>query len=112
MAANPLLLESIALLGATALALGIIALAALGLWRALCDERPLLLTELLAFEGIDVAAQARGAGARQFALAARKCMECEAREACESWLAGRHSGRYEAFCPNAGYLGHLKDARG
>jgi hypothetical protein len=108
MVANPLLLESLAVLGATALAFVIVALAAIGLWRAVCDERPLLLAEVLAFEGIDMGEHVTGAGARQFALAASKCMRCGAREPCEGWLAGRHAGGYEAFCPNARYVDRLK----
>ena len=112
MAANPMLLESIALLGATALGVGIIVLAALALWQAMSDERPLLLAEVLASEGIDMAEHVKGMGARQFALAARKCMDCGARGRCEAWLARRYAGGYEGFCPNAGYVARLKLGRG
>src|SRR5689334_8978694 len=108
MAANPVLLEWLAYFGAAALGTGIIVLAALDLWRAINDERPLLLAEMLALEGIDMAAQARGTGAGQFALAATKCADCGARGRCEAWLAGRHGGSYQAFCPNAGYIAGLK----
>lgn len=108
MAANPMLLESIAFFGATALGLGILAIAMLGLWRAMTDERPLLISELLALEGVDFAAQARGVSARQFALAARKCMQCVARERCEEWLGTRRGASYQAFCPNAGYVARMK----
>lgn len=108
MVANPLLLESLAVLGATALGLGIVALAVLGLWRAMTDERPLLLSRLLVFEGIEMSEHLTGAGTRQFALAARKCMQCSAREQCEGWLAGRSADGYESFCPNAGYIARLK----
>jgi hypothetical protein len=111
MAANPLLLESIAVLGATALALGIAAIAALGLWRAMNDERPLLLSDLLAFEAIDMGEHATDAGVRQFALAAKICMQCDARDRCEAWLAGREPGGYEAFCPNAEYIERLRTSR-
>ena len=111
MAANPILLQSIAVLGATALALGIVALALLGMWRAMADERPLFLSELLAFEGIDMAERIRGTGARQFALAARKCMQCAERERCESWIARKLPGGYESFCPNTGYIERMKLVR-
>lgn len=77
-------------------------------WRAPSDERPLFLARLLAFEGVDMSEHVKGAGARQFALAARKCMRCAARAQCESWLARREAGGYEAFCPNAGYVSRLK----
>jgi hypothetical protein len=110
MAANPLLLESIAIFGATALGAGIILVAALALWRAMSDERPLLLAEVLAFEGIDMAKHVKGAGAMQFAVAARRCMDCGARGRCEAWVAGRSGAGYERFCPNAGYVARLKRA--
>lgn len=108
MAANPLLLQSIALLGASALAIGVVALVAFGLWRAMGDARPLFLSELIAFEGIDLDEQVRGAGAHQFALAARKCLQCAERARCESWLARKLPGGYESFCPNAAYIARLK----
>ncbi len=111
MAANPLLLQWIAFFGATALGVTIIVLAALALWREMSEERPLLLAKVLAFEGVDLGDHVTGAGARQFALAARKCVHCGARGECEAWLAGRYAGGYEAFCPNAGYVARLKQAR-
>jgi|SRR5689334_18164613 hypothetical protein len=107
MAANPVFLEWVAFLGATALGLGIATAAILGLWRAIADQRPLLLADLLAFEGIEMGGHVAGAGARQFALAARKCMQCTARPQCESWLARREPGGYESFCPNAPYISRL-----
>lgn len=109
MAADPLFLQWIAFLGATVLGIGIVGVAALGLWRALTDERPLLLADLLALEGIDMGSRVKGVGARQFALAARKCMDCAARERCETWLSGQRSGGYQAFCPNAGYIARIKN---
>ena len=111
MAANLTFLQSVALLGATALALGIVALALLGLWRAIGDERPLLLSDLLAFEGIDMAEHIRGAGAYQFALAARKCMQCTERARCESWISRKQPGGYESFCPNTPYIERMKLVR-
>ncbi len=111
MAANPLLLEWIAFFGATALGVGIVVLAALALWREMSDERPLLLADLLAFQGIDIGDHVKGTGAGEFALAARKCVDCNVRGECEAWLAGRYAGGYEAFCPNAGYVARLKQAR-
>jgi hypothetical protein len=112
MPADPMLLQSIAILGATALGLGIAVVAGLGLWRAISDERPLLLSELLALEGVDMGVRVRGTGARQFALAARTCVQCTARGRCEEWLSARRADGYEAFCPNAGYIARMKDCRG
>lgn len=103
-----MLLQWIAFLGATALGLGIVAIAVLGLWRAMTDERPLLLSELLALEGVDMGLGVRGVGARQFAIAARTCMQCTARARCEAWLASNRRDGYEAFCPNAGYIAGMK----
>jgi hypothetical protein len=111
MTASPLFLESLALLGATALGLAIFAIAIAALWRAMSDERPLLLSGLLSFEGIEMGEHVSGAGAHQFALAARKCMQCGARGQCEAWLAGRSADGYESFCPNAAYIARLKAAQ-
>ena len=108
MAADPLLLQWIAFLGATALGVGIALVAALALWRAMSDERPLLLAELLALEGIEMGSRVKGTGARQFALAARKCMDCAERGRCQGWLSGPRSEGYQAFCPNAGYIARMK----
>ena|SRR5689334_3729156 len=110
MAADPALLQTIAFLGGSALICGIVLFAALGLWRAMTDERPLLLSELLALEGVDMAPRIRGVGAAQFGTAARKCMACAARARCEEWLGGRRDSPYQAFCPNAGYVQRMKQA--
>ena len=104
MTANPALLASIAFFGATALGLGIVAIAAFSLWRAVADARRLLLAEVLVLEGVDLAQRVRGAGGREFALAARTCMECTARERCAEWLAERRRDGYPTFCPNARYI--------
>ena len=111
MAADPLLLEWMALFGATALGAGILVFAVLALWRAMIDERPLLLPEVLRLAGVDMAAHANGTGAREFALAARRCMDCRVRGECEAWLGQPAEEGYEAFCPNAGYVARLKRAR-
>jgi hypothetical protein len=109
MVADSMLLPSIAYFGAAALGVGIVAVAVAGLWRAMTDERPLLLAQLLDRESVDMGPRLTGVGARQFALAARRCMRCAARERCEEWLSqGRRSG-YQAFCPNTAYIARLKD---
>ncbi len=108
MAADPILLQSIAFFGATALGVGIVAVGVLGLWRAMTDERPLLLSQLLALQGVEMDRGLNGLGARQFAIAARRCMDCAARVRCEDSLsAGRRDG-YDAFCPNAAYIAGMK----
>ena len=111
MVADPVLLQSMAFFGATALGLGIVAVALLGVWQAVTDERPLLLSELLSLEGVDMGMRVKGTGARQFAIAARACMRCTARARCEAWLASPRRDGYEAFCPNAGYIAGMKRAR-
>ena len=80
---NPVFLESVAFLGASALALGIVAVAALGLWRAINDERPLLLSDVLALEGVDMGAHLNGVGARLVAVAARLLSLAGAAHRCE-----------------------------
>ena len=104
MVADAVFLHSIAVLGATALGLGIVAVALLGLWRAMTDEPPLLLFELLVAEGIE---WERDVGD----VATRKCMQCVARKRCREWLSRRHGEGYQAFCPNADYIARLKGAR-
>ena len=104
MVADPVLLQSIALFGATALGLGIVAIALLGLWRALTDEPPLLLLDLLAAEGIEVQPGVGDA-------AACKCMQCAARAQCREWLSRRRGEGYQTFCPNADYIARLKGAQ-
>ena len=102
------LLQWIAFFGVAALGLGILAFAAVALWREMIDERPLLLAQLLAREHVEMSPHVSGVGARQFALAARRCMHCAARERCEDWLAQDRRSGYEAFCPNTGYIARLK----
>lgn len=104
MVADAVFLHSIAVLGATALGLGIAAVALLGLWRAMTDEPPLLLFELLAAEGIELE---RAVGD----LATRNCRQCVARKRCQEWLSRRRGEGYQAFCPNADYIARLKGAR-
>jgi hypothetical protein len=108
MAADALFLQSIAFFGAAMLGLVIAVVGAAALWRAIADERPLLLSELLALEGVDMGARVRGVGAREFALAARTCMRCTARERCTDWLSGQGTAGYQSFCPNAGYIERMK----
>jgi len=65
MAADPALLQSIAFFGATALGLGIVAIALLGLWRAMSDGAPLVLFERPAGEGIEAQPDVGDVAARQ-----------------------------------------------
>lgn len=65
MAADPALLQSIAFFGATALGLGIVAIALLGLWRAMSDGAPLVLFERPAAQGIEVEPDVGDAAARK-----------------------------------------------
>jgi hypothetical protein len=111
MVADPVFLQSIAFFGAAMLGLVIAVVTALAVWGATSDERPLLLSELLALEGVDMGARVKGAGARQFALAARACMRCAAHERCADWLCGEGHAGYQAFCPNAGYIERMKNWR-
>jgi hypothetical protein len=88
--------------------LGLIALGAIaiGLRRGKPDGR-VLLYEMLARQGGDVAHAALAAGNREFAVAVKQCLACPATGSCRAWLdSGKRQG-FEAFCANAGYVARL-----
>ena len=89
--------------------LGLIALGtvAIGLWRGTPDGR-VLLYEMLARQGGDVARTALASGSRDFAVAVKQCLACPATARCSAWLdTGKQQG-FEAFCSNAGYVARLR----
>ena len=101
------LLESLAL---SVGLLGLIALGAvvIGLWRGASDGK-VLLYEMLARQGGDVARTALASGSRDFAVAVKQCLGCPATVRCRAWLdSGKRQG-FEAFCANTGYVASLRD---
>ena len=90
--------------------LGLIALGAvaIGLWRGTPDGQ-VLLYEMLARQGGDVARTALASGSRDFAVAVKQCLSCPATVRCRAWLdSGKRQG-FEAFCANTGYVASLRD---
>ena len=89
--------------------LGLIALGAvaIGLWRVASDGR-VLLYEMLARQGDDVARTALASGSRDFAVAVTQCLACPASGRCRSWLDSGSKLGFEAFCPNAGYVSRIR----
>jgi hypothetical protein len=39
------------------------------------------------------------------ATATRACVYCSTKDVCDAWLASGKSEGFEAFCPNAAYIG-------
>ena len=108
MSANPLFLEWVTLLGASALAALIVLVVAVGLFHAWGEEKEILFGELLSRQGAAVLRAAYVPGTREFALAVRRCVNCAAQARCRSWLESGAAEGYEAFCPNTGYVARLK----
>jgi hypothetical protein len=99
------LLESLALSFGL---LGLIALSilAMGRWRS-APGGWVLLHEMLARQGDDVAHIATASGSRDFAVAVNQCLCCNSVARCRAWLdSGKREG-FEAFCANAGYVSRL-----
>ena len=108
MSANPLFLEWIAALGASALGILIVLVVAVSLFRAWSGETEVLFGELLNRQGAAVLRAALSPGGREFALAVRRCANCAVHTHCRSWLDSDAVEGYEAFCPNSGYVARLK----
>ena len=106
-------LESIAIMGTAGIVLVVIGYIVLMTWRrGWSDSRPVLLGELLRSQGEGVARLAIAPGGHGFALAVRRCLDCEAKVQCRAWLdSGKREG-YEAFCPNAGFVARMKSLAG
>jgi hypothetical protein len=71
-------------------------------------ERPVLIDRMLRRQGERVAYRAVAAGGRDFAVAVRRCVECQEAAQCRAWLASGASEGYESFCPNAGFIQRVK----
>jgi len=69
--------------------------------RVMNDVAPLPFFRMLARRGLD-ASQLEGAvGARQLALAVRRCALCGGKDDCRAAFAAGHPEAVEADCPNA-----------
>jgi hypothetical protein len=104
MAANASFLELIAILGASALAIFIVALAIMSGMQAVADKSPALLSQMLRSQGLDPEQPMFSADGREFGIAVRRCTRCTGRQRCREWLASGAREGYQAFCPNAAFI--------
>jgi hypothetical protein len=100
------LLETLAVLAPIVIVSVIAIYASLLAWEA-ADDGPVLLGEMLGRQGDDTLRLATASGAYDFARAVRSCATCHATAQCRAWLDSGAREGYEAFCPNAGYVGRI-----
>ena len=99
------LLGSMAIMGATLLALFIGFCIVAVLWsEGFGDSSPVLLERMLRRQGDDVARLALATGDRSFAQALRQCERCGQAAQCRAWLHSGARDGYQTFCPNAGFV--------
>ena len=72
------------------------------------DERPVLLERMLRRQGDAVAQRALASGSHEFAVAVRRCVDCNEAAQCRAWLASGAREGYHSFCPNAGYVERMR----
>jgi hypothetical protein len=73
-------------------------------WRMLHAEGDLRLERILGRRGTELAF-AGGQGRCDAAAAARRCAGCAGKALCDAWLASGRRDGFEAFCPNADFIG-------
>jgi hypothetical protein len=71
-------------------------------------QQALLFGDMLSRQGASVLRLAISSGGRQFLVAMRQCATCPSFARCQSWLESGAAEGYETFCPNAGFVSHLK----
>lgn len=108
MGADSSILELVAILGASALALFIVAVAVMSGMQAVADNSPTLLSQVIAAQGLDPLQAMASTEGREFGLAVRRCTRCSGRERCRAWLSSGARDGYQAFCPNAAFIQSLK----
>jgi len=101
------LLESVAILGGTLLAVITLAAIVAAQWRNL-PEGPVPLYEMLRRQGERAASMAIASGSRDFAVAVGRCVGCTARAECRGWLDSLRGEGFEKFCANAGYVSLMR----
>lgn len=101
------LLESVAILGGTVLAVGAIAAIVAAHWREL-PRGPLPLYEMLRKQSDRAAGMALASGSRDFAVAVRQCLACNAKRECRSWLESDSREGFDRFCANAAYVQNMR----
>ncbi|OGA78360.1 MAG: hypothetical protein A3G27_13230 [Betaproteobacteria bacterium RIFCSPLOWO2_12_FULL_66_14] len=73
-------------------------------WRMLHADGGLRLEQMLGRRGVQLAAAGEHAP-YDAAVAARRCANCADKAACDAWLASGRRDGFEAFCPNADFIG-------
>ena len=99
-------LELVAVLAGTFLIVLVISAIVLTQWRGMRDA-PVPLYEVLRRQDPRAATMAVASGSRDFALAVRQCVACDAKTRCLARLDSGDRGGFEAFCPNAGYVSRM-----
>jgi len=100
-------MQMVAFLGLAFIALIVMGIALVALWRSK-SGRPVLLHAVLRRQGDDVAWVATASGGRDFVRAVNQCLRCEATERCRAWLDSEEKRGFEAFCGNAGYVSGIR----
>lgn len=72
-------------------------------------DAPVFLYPMLQKQSSEAAHLATAAGGRDFALAVKQCLRCNAASRCSTWLESAGSQGFEAFCPNAGYVSRMRE---
>jgi hypothetical protein len=109
--ASSALLNSIAVMGAVALVIGVGGyLAFATLWRFRHEPAPGTLGALFARLGVDWARLASLMTVEQFATGLDRCRECSAKADCGRWLAAGNRDGYQRFCPNAAVVERISKA--
>jgi hypothetical protein len=100
-------IESVAILGGTFLVVLVIGAVVMAEWRGL-PSGPLPLYEMLVRQSPRAASMALASGSRDFALAVRQCVTCDARNPCRVWLASGKRDGFDGFCANSGYVTRMR----
>ena len=72
--------------------------------RVMNDGAPLPFFRMLARRGLDTAQLEDAVGARQLALAVRRCALCGGKDDCRAAFEAGHPEAVEANCPNTGFF--------
>lgn len=101
-------LETVAVLSGIILTLAVVGAVVLTQWRGL-EGGPVPLYDMLRRQDPRAATMAVASGSRDFALAVRRCVACDAGTRCREWLDSGSRTGFEAFCRNAGYVSRQRD---
>ena len=81
------------------------------MWRrALGYDRPILLGAMLRRQGADLPDPITQTAGYDYSVAVRRCLNCGVSASCAKWLEEDKQDGFEEFCPNADYIGSLKES--